>query len=76
MLTPPFDDGWGATDELPVGAQTQVWLATSDDPDAVVTGRFFKWRRDLRANPAAYDTDLQEALLAACARLASTALPD
>jgi NAD(P)-dependent dehydrogenase (short-subunit alcohol dehydrogenase family) len=78
------DPGWiktklggpGATDELPIGAQTQVWLATSDDPDAAVTGRYFKWRRDLRANSAAYDTGLQEALLAACARLAGTALPE
>lgn len=78
------DPGWiktklggaGATDELPVGAQTQVWLATSDDPAAAVTGRYFKWRRDLRANPAAYDPNLQEALLAACARLTGTALPD
>jgi NAD(P)-dependent dehydrogenase (short-subunit alcohol dehydrogenase family) len=68
--------GQGATDELPVGAETQVWLATSDDADADVTGRYFKWRRDLRANPAAYDTDLQEALLAACARLTGSALPD
>jgi NAD(P)-dependent dehydrogenase (short-subunit alcohol dehydrogenase family) len=68
--------GQGATDDLPVGAHTQVWLATSDDQDAVVTGRYFKWLRDLRANPAAYDTGLQEALLAACARLTGTTLPD
>jgi hypothetical protein len=68
--------GQGATHELPVGAETQVWLATSDDADADVTARFFKWRRDLRANSAAYDTGLQEALLAACARLTGVALPD
>jgi NAD(P)-dependent dehydrogenase (short-subunit alcohol dehydrogenase family) len=68
--------GQGATDELPVGAQTQVWLATSDEPDADVTGRYFKWRRDLQANPAAYDTSLQEALLAACAKLTGSTLPD
>ncbi len=67
--------GQGATHELPVGAETQVWLAASDDPEADVTGRYFKWRRDLRANPAAYDTELQEALLAACATLTGTALP-
>jgi hypothetical protein len=30
----------------------------------------------LRANPVAYDTDLQEALLAACATLVGVALPD
>jgi NAD(P)-dependent dehydrogenase (short-subunit alcohol dehydrogenase family) len=77
------DPGWiktklggrGATNDLPVGAQTQVWLATSDEPDALVTGRFFKWRRDLRANPEAYDTGLQDALLAACATLTGTELP-
>jgi NAD(P)-dependent dehydrogenase (short-subunit alcohol dehydrogenase family) len=77
------DPGWiktklggpGATDELPVGAQTQVWLATSDEPDALVTGRYFKWRNDLRANPAAYDIDLQEALLQACERLTGTHFP-
>jgi NAD(P)-dependent dehydrogenase (short-subunit alcohol dehydrogenase family) len=77
------DPGWiktklggpGATDELPKGADTPVWLATSDDPDALVTGRYFKWRRDLRANPEAYDTELQEALLAACATLTGTELP-
>jgi NAD(P)-dependent dehydrogenase (short-subunit alcohol dehydrogenase family) len=68
--------GQGATDELPVGARTQVWLATSDDSGAAVTGRYFKWRRELRANSAAYDTDLQEALLAACATLVGVALPD
>jgi NAD(P)-dependent dehydrogenase (short-subunit alcohol dehydrogenase family) len=77
------DPGWiktklggpGATDELPIGADTQVWLATSDTPAALVTGRYFKWRKDLRANPAAYDTDQQEALVAACASLTGTQLP-
>jgi NAD(P)-dependent dehydrogenase (short-subunit alcohol dehydrogenase family) len=78
------DPGWiktklggsGATDELPVGARTQVWLATSDDSDAAVTGSYFKWQTGLRANPEAYDTRLQEALLAACATLSGTGLPD
>src|ERR1700733_10751141 len=68
--------GQGATDELPVGARTQVWLATSDDSDAAVTGRYFKWQAELRANPDAYDAGLQEALLAACATLGGIALPD
>jgi len=67
--------GFGATDELPVGAATQVWLATSDDPAAQVSGRYFKWKRELRANPEAYDADLQESLLAACAKLTGTKLP-
>lgn len=78
------DPGWvktkmggpDATDELPVGAETQVWLAVSDEPDAQVTGRYVKRRRDLRANPAAYDTGLQEALVEACERMTGTRLPD
>lgn len=76
------DPGWiktklggsGATDELPVGASTQVWLATSDEPGALVTGRYFKWKRELRANPEAYDETLQEALLRACASLTGVTL--
>jgi len=77
------DPGWiktklggaGATDDLPIGARTQVWLATSDDAGVGVTGRYFKWQADLRANPEAYDIDLQEALVAACTSLTGTALP-
>lgn len=77
------DPGWiktklggaGATDELPVGASTQVWLAVSDEPAAAVSGRYFKWRQELQASPEASDADLQEALLAACADLTGTTLP-
>jgi NAD(P)-dependent dehydrogenase (short-subunit alcohol dehydrogenase family) len=76
------DPGWiktklggpGATDELPEGAETQVWLATSDEV-ATLTGRYLKRRKDLRANPAAYDVALQDRLLAACAELTGVALP-
>ena len=83
VLSNAVDPGWiktklggpGATDELPEGAQTQVWLASSDEPAAQVTGRYFKRRADLKANPAAYDVGLQEALLAACAELAGARLP-
>ena len=67
--------GYGAPGELSVGADTPVWLATSADPGAQVSGRFFQSRKDMRANPAAYDTRLQEGLLAACAKLADTELP-
>jgi hypothetical protein len=40
-----------------------------------VTGRYLKSRREQRTNPAAYDTGLQEALLAACAALTGARLP-
>jgi len=77
------DPGWiktklggpHATDELPEGAETQVWLATSDEPAATVTGRYFKRRQELRANPAAYEVGAQDRLLAACAALTGEAFP-
>ena len=83
-LSNAVDPGWirtrmggpGATDELPAGAETQVWLATSDEPAATVTGRYFKRRRELRAHPKAYDEDRQEQLLAVCAELSGVKLPD
>lgn len=67
--------GAHATGELPAGADTQVWLVTSDEPAAAVTGRYLKSRREQRANPAAYDTGLQDALLAACAASPASGCP-
>jgi len=64
-----------ATDALPDGAETPVWLATSDEPAALVTGRYIKRRRDLRANPAAYDETLRDRLIALCAELTDVKLP-
>ncbi|MEE1943188.1 SDR family NAD(P)-dependent oxidoreductase [Streptomyces sp. TRM 70361] len=83
-LSNAVDPGWirtrlggpNATDDLPEGAETQVWLATSDEPAATVTGRYFKRRRELAANPAAYDRAVQDGLLAACAELTGVRLPD
>jgi NAD(P)-dependent dehydrogenase (short-subunit alcohol dehydrogenase family) len=76
------DPGWirtrmggpNATDDLPEGAETQVWLATSDEPAAVVTGRYLKRRQDLRANPAAYEVALQDRLLDICAGLSGVTI--
>jgi NAD(P)-dependent dehydrogenase (short-subunit alcohol dehydrogenase family) len=83
VLTNAVDPGWirtklggpSATDDLPEGAETQVWLATSDEPAATVTGRYFKRRQDLRANPAASDRRVQDGLLRACADLSGVELP-
>lgn len=82
VLSNAVDPGWirtklggaGATDDLPDGAETQVWLA-NDDGDALVTGRYFKRRRELPPNPAAHDVGYQEGLLAACAALSGVPLP-
>jgi NAD(P)-dependent dehydrogenase (short-subunit alcohol dehydrogenase family) len=77
------DPGWiktrmggsGAPDELPEGADTQVWLATSDEPAALASGRYLYRRGERRANPAAYREELQDGLIAACAKLTGVTLP-
>ncbi len=83
VLSNAVDPGWiktrmggpGAPDPLPLGAETQVWLATSNDPAALVTGRYFKHLQELRANPAAYEEANQEALLSLCSRLTGVPFP-
>jgi NAD(P)-dependent dehydrogenase (short-subunit alcohol dehydrogenase family) len=67
--------GAGATDDLDEGHRTQVWLAASDDPDAMVTGKYFYHKKLRVPNPSARDTDRQEELLAACKRLSGVELP-
>jgi NAD(P)-dependent dehydrogenase (short-subunit alcohol dehydrogenase family) len=76
------DPGWvrtkmggpGAPDSIPEGADSPVWLATSDEPEALRGGRLIRRRAEVKANPAAYDVDLQDALLTACAGLTGTPL--
>ncbi|MDP9417868.1 MAG: SDR family NAD(P)-dependent oxidoreductase [Actinomycetota bacterium] len=83
VLSNAVDPGWirtrmggpSATDDLPEGAETQVWLATSDDPAATVTGRYFKRRQELPANPAALDVATQDAFLETAASLTGVPLP-
>jgi NAD(P)-dependent dehydrogenase (short-subunit alcohol dehydrogenase family) len=77
------DPGWiktrmggpQAPDPLHLGAETQVWLATSDEAAATVTGRYFKRRRELEPNPQATDVALQEAFLGVCRSLSGVELP-
>jgi NAD(P)-dependent dehydrogenase (short-subunit alcohol dehydrogenase family) len=77
------DPGWvptkmggpGAPDDLTEGARTQAWLAVSDDPDALVSGRYLHHKHDRRPLPAAKRAGLQDALLDHCAGLTGTTLP-
>ena len=59
--------GRGAPDDLEQGAATQVWLAVSDDPSALVSGQYFYHRQRRDAHPAAREAARQDALLAYCA---------
>ena len=44
--------GPGAPDDLDAGAVTQVWLATSNDPEAMVSGQYFYHQKRRAAEPA------------------------
>jgi NAD(P)-dependent dehydrogenase (short-subunit alcohol dehydrogenase family) len=68
--------GRGAPDDLDLGADTQAWLATSDDPAATVTGGYFYHRRPRAFDAAAAAVALQDGLLGACAELTGVRLPD
>ena len=71
------DPGWvptrmggpSAPDDLTLGHQTQVWLATSDDPAANGTGKY--WHHQHTRTPARSTGDLafQDDLLAELARI-------
>jgi hypothetical protein len=68
--------GPGAPDDLDAGAKTQVWLATSNDPEAMVSGQYFYHQKRRDAEPAARDEKIQDQLIAECARISGVALPD
>lgn len=67
--------GPGAPGSLAEGVDTQFWLATSDDPAALVTGRLFHDRRQQQAHPAAYDHSFQDELLRVCEQVSGVSLP-
>ncbi len=77
------DPGWvptrmggrGAPDDLDLGAETQVWLATSQDGAAMVTGAYFHHKRQRQTHPAARDIAAQKRLLAACELITGTPMP-
>lgn len=66
--------GRGAPDDLMLGAATQVWLAVSDDPAALVTAQYFYHQQKCSTHPAAQRTELQDALLEYCAKLSGVPL--
>ncbi len=82
VLSNAVDPGWirtrlggpNATDDLEPGADTQVWLATSDDPEALVSGRYLKRRQVLEPNPQATDVEVQERVLARLAEITGVEL--
>jgi len=83
VLSNALEPGWvptrmggqGAPDDLVQGTTTQVWLAVSDDPAALVSGRYFHHLRPRDPDPAARDPARQDALLEACRRISGIDFP-
>ena len=55
--------GTSAPDDLVKGAETQVWLATSNDPFALVTGKYFHHKQQQETNSQSESIDAQNALI-------------
>ncbi|APU17733.1 MULTISPECIES: SDR family NAD(P)-dependent oxidoreductase [Actinoalloteichus] len=83
VISNAVDPGWvrsrmggsAAPDSVADGADTPVWLASSDEQAAVVSGRYLSGRRARTPHHAAADPAVQDALLAACAALTGVELP-
>jgi NAD(P)-dependent dehydrogenase (short-subunit alcohol dehydrogenase family) len=84
VLSNALEPGWvqtkmggsTATDDLDQAHRTQVWLAASDDPEALVSGEYFYHLRRKGTLPAARDIAKQDQLLAMCERLSGIAFPE
>ncbi|MEE2039507.1 SDR family NAD(P)-dependent oxidoreductase [Nocardiopsis sp. CT-R113] len=71
VLVHAVDPGWvptrmggpGATDDLREGHLTQAWLATTDDPHALVSGRYWHHQHTQEPHLAVHDEGFQEELL-------------
>jgi NAD(P)-dependent dehydrogenase (short-subunit alcohol dehydrogenase family) len=76
------DPGWvptrmggpGAPDDLRLGHLTQEWLATSEDPDALISGGYWYHQRRFEPHRAVADPRFQDELLDALARFTGTRL--
>jgi NAD(P)-dependent dehydrogenase (short-subunit alcohol dehydrogenase family) len=74
VLSNALEPGWvptkmggpGAPDDLDQAHRTQVWLAVSDDPAAIVTGEYFYHQKLRSPHRATRDPERQEKLLRFC----------
>lgn len=67
--------GPSAPDDMDEAHRTQVWLATSDDAGARVSGKYFFHMRRRAPNPQAEKTDIQDRFIARCEELSGVQLP-
>lgn len=67
--------GSTATDDLEEGFQTQVWLAASEDKEALVSGKYFHHKKQTACLTHAHDTAVQNNLLHQCERISGIRFP-
>jgi NAD(P)-dependent dehydrogenase (short-subunit alcohol dehydrogenase family) len=83
VLSNALEPGWvptrmggpGAPDDMDQAHRTQVWLAVSKEPQALVSAEYFYHMRMKAPNPQARDERLQDRLIEACGRLSGVELP-
>jgi len=83
VLSNALEPGWvatkmggaGAPDSLEEGPKTQVWLAVSNSPQALVTGKYFYHQKLRASHPAASDESTQERFLNKCAEISEIIFP-
>lgn len=67
--------GKSAPDDLEKGAETQAWLAVSNDKEAKVSGRYFYHMREKYFLPVAGESVVQEKFLALCEEISGISFP-
>jgi NAD(P)-dependent dehydrogenase (short-subunit alcohol dehydrogenase family) len=67
--------GRGAPDDLDQGAETQTWLAVSNDDKAKVSGRYFFHKKEAHHRPEAADVALQDKFLTLCEQITGVHFP-
>jgi NAD(P)-dependent dehydrogenase (short-subunit alcohol dehydrogenase family) len=83
VLSNALEPGWVATkmggpsapDDLDAGHRTQVWLAASSAPEAMVAGEYFYHLRPRDPLPATRDAARQQKLLDACENFSGVKFP-
>ncbi|MFJ8596899.1 SDR family NAD(P)-dependent oxidoreductase [Streptomyces sp. NPDC093598] len=82
VLSNAVDPGWvptrmggpSAPDDLELGHQTQEWLASSDEPEALTTGGYWYHGRRLQPHRSVHDEAFQDRLVRVLAEETGTAL--
>jgi hypothetical protein len=68
--------GRSAPDNLEKGAETQAWLAVSNDYEAKVSGRYFYHKREKPFLREACDPEVQEKFLDLCEQISGVSFPE